>query len=120
MPEIKLPTIPQVTCEGCGVCCMVVRTPPFCVIWEGDVPTAIDQTEESLEEVRMALAVPAAMRKVLSKHSIFEVLQEESPCIWFDMATKKCKHYDLRPPICRDFEMGSRFCLEHRERFGIK
>ena len=98
---------------------MVVRVPPFCVIWEGETPTAIDQSPESLEDLRRVMAVPEAMRRELSKHSVFEVLADEAPCTWFDMQTKKCKHYDLRPPICRDFEAGSRFCMEHRERFGI-
>jgi Fe-S-cluster containining protein len=120
MPDIHLPTIQPVSCEGCGVCCMVVRVPPFCVIWDGDRPTPIDDSEESLAEVRYALAVPDRLRQELSKHSVFEVLQDEAPCTWFDPKTKQCRHYDLRPPICRDFEMGSRFCMEHRERFGIR
>lgn len=116
---MKLPTIQPESCDGCGVCCMGIRVPPFCVIWDGDTPTPLDGTPESAEEVRYALAVPLDLRRALSKRSIFSVMEDESPCTWFDMATRKCRHYDLRPPICREFERGDPLCLEQRSAAGI-
>jgi uncharacterized protein len=115
MTAIPLPTVAPESCDGCGVCCMEIRVPPFCVLWEGEQPQPIDDTPESLEEVRYALAVPADLRRALSKQSIFAVLEEKSACTWFDMATRKCRHYDYRPPICREFQRGEPLCLEQRE-----
>jgi Fe-S-cluster containining protein len=37
--------------------------------------------------------------------------------LWFDEDTRQCKHYDLRPWMCRDFEMGSYPCQRWRIRY---
>ena len=29
------------------------------------------------------------------------------PCVWYDTASARCKHYDYRPQACRDFLIGS-------------
>ena len=36
------------------------------------------------------------------------------PCIWFDQETRRCKHYEYRPEVCRDFEVGEESCLRWR------
>ena len=41
-------------------------------------------------------------------------------CIWFDRQTKGCKHYEHRPDICRDFEIGSSECHTWRRYFGME
>lgn len=38
-------------------------------------------------------------------------------CLWFDEVNRTCKHYDLRPSICRDFEVGSEGCLNWRKQY---
>jgi Fe-S-cluster containining protein len=38
----------------------------------------------------------------------------DQPCIWLDLATKRCRHYDYRPRLCRDFELGGEDCLGFR------
>lgn len=32
------------------------------------------------------------------------------PCVWLDIETKRCRHYDYRPQACRDFEVNSQLC----------
>ena len=38
----------------------------------------------------------------------------DGPCFWFDQKTRKCKHHDFRPKVCRDFEIGSKLCHQWR------
>ena len=33
-----------------------------------------------------------------------------SPCAWFDPDTRRCRHYEFRPALCRHFAPGSREC----------
>ena len=41
------------------------------------------------------------------------------PCIWLDLETKQCKHYEYRPQMCHDFEVGNKHCLRLREAHGL-
>ena len=41
--------------------------------------------------------------------------QLDGPCFWFDQKTRGCKHYDHRPRVCRDFQVGAAECLGWRE-----
>jgi Fe-S-cluster containining protein len=42
------------------------------------------------------------------------------PCIWFDAATKQCRHYEYRPDLCRDEIMpGDDECRLWRQEEGI-
>lgn len=41
----------------------------------------------------------------------------DGPCIWLDMETRMCKHHTVRPNVCRDFETGSRECLDWRRTY---
>jgi Fe-S-cluster containining protein len=38
----------------------------------------------------------------------------EQPCLWLDLATKRCRHYEHRPKLCRDFALGGEECLGFR------
>lgn len=88
--------LPVIDCAGCGVCCTYMRTPPFIV-------NEIDRIPENLQrEVLKAVYEPLTVRP------------DDSPCLWFDRITRQCKHYDLRPAICREFEVGGTDCLRVR------
>ena len=39
----------------------------------------------------------------------------DGPCIWLDLDSRRCKHHQHRPKVCRDFEVGSKGCLDWRE-----
>lgn len=42
------------------------------------------------------------------------------PCLWLDLETMKCKHYEHRPQICRDVpKTGDEVCLSTRKAFRI-
>lgn len=99
--------LPVISCDNCGACCRHMRTPPFTVVggdpdWEAlpqELKDEIDQWETHVRDVS---------------------LPEDWPCLWLDLATMKCKHYEHRPDICSDFELGSPACESHREHWRSK
>jgi hypothetical protein len=42
-----------------------------------------------------------------------------TPCLWFDEQTRRCRHWEHRPEVSRGFVVGSEACLVHREQRGI-
>lgn len=85
-------SLPILTCDDCGVCCMQIGTPPYTGI-DGDVP-------------------PPWLEWNVNRHC--DRLDRRLPCIWYDLKTRRCQHYEHRPQICRDFEVGCFDCLEFR------
>lgn len=37
-------------------------------------------------------------------------------CLWYDPATRRCRHYEWRPQVCRNYELGGEACLALRGR----
>jgi Fe-S-cluster containining protein len=97
------------SCEGCGACCEHVGYPPF--VWVGEEPDypIADEGWRSL---------PEQMRKEITDHIDAHCGLPDgtygTPCLWYDRDAKKCLHYELRPQICREFEVGSKDCLSLR------
>lgn len=44
---------------------------------------------------------------------------DQLPCTWYNLETKRCRHHEYRPTICRDFETGSDGCLNYRDFYGV-
>ena len=98
--------LPVLTCDDCGVCCRGIGSPPF-------VGSEILELPENLQEEIL----------VKGTGSIWDKNPNEltgSPCYWYDTDTGRCKNYDNRPQICRDFEIGSWPCLSYRQHYGVK
>lgn len=88
----------EVDCNGCGLCCMNQPCPPFC--GDGD-PSRAECPPELLAEIEAY---------------IFSSRYNEShPCFWLD-GYGRCRHYEHRPEICRDYEVGGESCLAERKR----
>ncbi len=43
----------------------------------------------------------------------------DGPCVWYDIETKRCKHHESRPRVCRDFRVGSKGCRDWRAAYAI-
>lgn len=88
------------SCEGCGVCCMREISPPY------------------MDEIDL---IPRALQDEVNQHrAAMELLGGGAgPCLWFDMATKRCTHYDDRPNVCREFELNGEECHDVRRAFGV-
>ncbi len=43
-----------------------------------------------------------------------------SPCVWYDAKTRRCRHYEHRPELCRDeVQPGDEACLRWRRLKGV-
>jgi uncharacterized protein len=108
--------LPVISCDTCnGACCRHMVMPPF-------VPYFYDGSPLANEEfTTFRYRWPELYAELLAEYDRKQREHdwpEESPCFWLDQATGKCKHYDARPDICREFEVGSPACVSHREGSG--
>jgi Fe-S-cluster containining protein len=113
-----LPILETPSCEGCGACCMDQAAPPmYAVIYSelavGD-PDRIRELEEgefTAEDVKRVRNLPDEATESLAEYLLSPVMQPLyfSPCIWLDQSTMRCRFYEHRPSICRDFDPG---CVE--------
>ncbi len=105
----ELPMVRDVSCDRCGACCMHMGYPPFIGMFNYDLGEGDPEW----------LALPKELASEARQGAIDNRGDLELPCIWLDPLTRKCRHYDQRPEICRSFEMGSPECMDARERRGI-
>lgn len=120
MPSVnELPIVQSVSCNGCGACCMQMRSPPSVVFWENGQPVLVASNgiESDPDDYAWLMAAPEEARRI-DLEGIDSDRPEECPCSWLDLATMRCRFYEFRPGICRDFEVGSPECLAHREARG--
>jgi len=94
-------------CDNCGACCMGQNLVPLDADREGKyaIPPAL------LAEL-LAIAGPEGAFGPLSG-------DDGCPCVWLDRATGKCKHYEYRPRVCRDFKVGCETCIAQRIEVGL-
>lgn len=96
-------------CEKCGDCCMHMGHPPFLAIgkerggrtvdgWLIDFDHSPEMPEKLIKQIRdyiVSLSRGGEDRGAA-----------ELPCFWLDLKTKRCKHYEFRPEVCRDYFCG--------------
>jgi Fe-S-cluster containining protein len=84
---------PVTSCTGCAACCRAEAQPPF-------LSTELDR-------------LPPALAAGLSEHASGLPGESIGPCPWLS-ADGACRHYEDRPGVCREFEMGGEECLRVR------
>ena len=100
-------------CDDCGACCRVVTLPPFRRVFD-------EGGEEGWE--RLGWDRPDLRAEFLGAE---RALKEQgrptfgSPCLWYDGDSARCRHHELRPRACREFEVGGLDCTDARRRAGI-
>ena len=114
----------EVSCEGCGACCMHVGVPLGYGLFFR--PGALSERERQSADGRRVRAMPAEVRRELADYHAARARGEvpdrdrlEMPCLWLDPDSRRCRHYDWRPQVCRDFEVGGVWCLGFRRERGI-
>src|SRR5579864_5548633 len=107
-------TLPIIdSCDGCGACCRVVTLPPFYRVFEEFWEGAFERLKwERPDLMAEYLADNEALRA--SRGPFFG-----TPCTWLDTETGRCRHYDLRPFACQQFEVGGEDCRDARRRAGV-
>jgi Fe-S-cluster containining protein len=107
----SLPVIES--CDGCGACCQVVTSPPFYRVFDECGEDAWERLRRERPDLLAALLADSKARRASGGPSF------GTPCLWFDVATGRCRHYELRPQACRAFEMGGVDCRDARRRAGV-
>jgi Fe-S-cluster containining protein len=108
---VPLPVIES--CDGCGACCRVVTLPPFRRIFDQEGEDAWERLRWDRPDLKAEFLEAERFRKAAGEPSF------GSPCLWLDLETNRCRHYDLRPRACRDFALGGEDCRGARRRAGI-
>jgi Fe-S-cluster containining protein len=121
-------SLPTVTRDDCGACCQHVGTPPGYAIFFTQEPVSAKLIRRLVGDDTMALweSMSDEARAELADYyagvragTIANRVWANLPCLWFDPVTRKCRHYEHRPPVCREFEVGGDSCLFLRERHGV-
>jgi uncharacterized protein len=88
-----LPVIlPVLSCDDCGRCCLTQSSPPF-----------VDEFEQ----------LPRWLAEELLAHVHGPDFDPNAGCPWLSPGGQ-CEHYDYRPNVCREFELGGEECLQLR------
>jgi Fe-S-cluster containining protein len=64
--------------------------------------------------------LPAEAVAVITEHREAHEDPAGLPCCWLDLETKRCRWYEHRPTVCRDFEVRSVECQGHRTSRGLE
>jgi Fe-S-cluster containining protein len=132
-------------CEGCGVCCFHMGYPAFIVPRDPMTDEEIDANPTLKSQVDSSPIIREELRKGNPGepywHSMPDDLKAEwesyvaeyrlpdydsdprsfdGPCSWLDLETRRCKHHDHRPRVCRDFKTGSNACHQWRDYYRDK
>lgn len=95
----KLTTITPDPCQGCSECCEHVAI-------EIDAPTTLNDFEEILWFI-----IHKKVWVWIDEDDDSWQVQFDSACRWLE--DHRCKHYEARPQICRDYP--SENCVRHGE-----
>jgi Fe-S-cluster containining protein len=79
---------------NCGRCCHNQSSPPF-------MPEEMD-------------ALPVMLRTEINGYLSGPDYDDAKPCIWLT-ADNRCREYNHRPEICREFRVGCEACEEMRK-----
>lgn len=123
---MNLPIVQPITCDGCGECCRHIGTPPGYALFFPPAGQRIMAWTIGTPDHERFKRMPATIKRKLREYYQRMWRKEtpdrtgfDMPCLWFDEATKRCRHYEWRPDICREFEVGGEGCLEWRSSAGI-
>ncbi|QEF96673.1 Flagellin N-methylase [Stieleria maiorica] len=68
------------------------------------------------------IAMPAGLREGVLEQMANHVAPKngalDGPCTWLDLQTKRCRHHQHRPQVCRDFPVGGVGCLQWRAAYA--
>ncbi len=108
-------------CHDCGQCCTQQESPPMYI---GYLPGGT-MTRVNTDDRRRVRKLPLAVKQELMNYIANMKAGVKPPhptypaCLWYDAATKRCKHHELRPDICRGFEVGEDACNRYRKGLGL-
>lgn len=110
--ESALPVLGPQSCDGCGGCCEGIGS-----------PVAIYASRRSYGATHPFRPPNLPIELIAEIDQNFTGLtrgqEPQDRCLWFDPIRRECRHYEFRPPLCREYELGGRACLALRRERGI-
>lgn len=105
------------SCEGCGACCLEQGSPPGYALFVPIPYRHLYDWAPDTEDWQHWASMPDALKWELKDYydgliagTTEDRVKAEWPCLWLDMETRRCRHYEHRPTICREFPPGSDSC----------
>ena len=120
----KLPVISD--CAGCGCCCLHMGFPSFAgvdVNGQGGIGRDAIYWRQMPESIKQDLFqfMQSYQRQPSQETTDTANLSGlDGPCCWYDPETRRCKHHEHRPSVCRDFQIGGTVCRSWREFYRDK
>lgn len=116
---------PPISCDNCGQCCTTIGTPPGFAGFH-PVDGVIPQYWLDSDDYKYYMSAPEAVRAALARYyADVQAGREDDrsgydcPCLWLDLDTLRCKNYEHRPQVCREFAVGSVACRGYRAEGGL-
>lgn len=100
---MQLPLVPE-SCEGCGRCCEGIGSPVMLYRSDSRSHGKHPYRPENL---------PLSLIEEIDEHfgGLLRGQEPQQQCLWFDEVSRRCRHYQWRPQICRDYELAGSACL---------
>lgn len=105
--SLQLEVLQPESCAGCGLCCEEIGSPvllyvtgPFQIEPHPFRPPGLPR--ELIDEIDERFA------------GLTRGQEPQDLCLWYDPVARRCKHYEWRPQVCHDYELGGRDCLDLR------
>ncbi len=98
------------SCDGCGLCCEGTGSP---VLLYQSLP------HHQGPHPHRPDGLPQPLIDEIDEHFLGLARGQEpiDECLWYDAESRRCRHYEWRPQICRDFELAGTACLLRRGPF---
>ncbi|HTI49616.1 MAG TPA: YkgJ family cysteine cluster protein [Planctomycetaceae bacterium] len=105
--HIQLAVLEPSTCDGCGLCCEGIGSPVLLYV---SYPHLAGQ-----HPFRPA-GIPDELIREIDENflGLHRGQESQERCLWFDPAARRCRHYEWRPQLCHDYELGGDACLALR------
>lgn len=102
-----LPILPPTSCEDCGACCLGIGSP---------IALYASRPHHAWPHPFRPDNLPRELIEEIDFHfsGLARGQEPQDCCLWFDSTTRRCKHHEFRPEVCRDYELGGRACLRRR------
>ncbi|MGQ0635806.1 MAG: YkgJ family cysteine cluster protein [Planctomycetaceae bacterium] len=105
--SLPLTVLHPSNCDGCGLCCEGIGSP---VLLYASRPNAAQPHPFRPD------GLPEELIREIDDRFLGLVRGQEPQerCLWFDPEARRCRHYEWRPQVCRDYELGGDACISLR------
>ena len=106
----KFEILQPASCDECGLCCLGIGSPVLLYQTRSNEPEPhpfrpADLPESLIQEIDANFAGLSRGQEPLEQ------------CLWYDTVAHSCKHYQWRPALCHEYELGGAECLRLRKPF---